>query len=132
MPVNPLIFFSVPIIPSFLFATYKHGGYSDLLTTVSTAPELHLAAPTTVTILGGAADNAAVNANDTEGRTGTHFPTTALPPSNNCTDGTDVLTKENVRVGLMFASKAFMQLLANPFVGPLTNRYTNPFNNPET
>uniref|UniRef100_A0A3B5M6C1 Major facilitator superfamily (MFS) profile domain-containing protein n=1 Tax=Xiphophorus couchianus TaxID=32473 RepID=A0A3B5M6C1_9TELE len=30
--------------------------------------------------------------------------------------------KENVRVGLLFASKALVQLLVNPFVGPLTNR----------
>ena len=32
------------------------------------------------------------------------------------------LIQENVEVGVMFASKAFIQLLANPFVGPLTNR----------
>ena len=25
----------------------------------------------------------------------------------------------------MFASKAFVQLIANPFVGPLTNKYNN-------
>ncbi|CAG0923746.1 unnamed protein product [Notodromas monacha] len=30
--------------------------------------------------------------------------------------------QENIEVGFMFASKAFVQLLANPFVGPLTNR----------
>ncbi|XP_041370275.1 synaptic vesicular amine transporter-like [Gigantopelta aegis] len=29
---------------------------------------------------------------------------------------------ENIQVGLMFASKAIMQLLANPFIGPITNR----------
>lgn len=29
---------------------------------------------------------------------------------------------ENIYVGLMFASKAIMQLITNPFVGPLTNR----------
>lgn len=32
------------------------------------------------------------------------------------------IVNENVAVGLMFASKALMQLIANPFVGPLTNR----------
>ncbi|KAK9521966.1 hypothetical protein VZT92_018468 [Zoarces viviparus] len=32
------------------------------------------------------------------------------------------LGEENVRVGLLFASKALVQLLINPFVGPLTNR----------
>jgi hypothetical protein len=35
----------------------------------------------------------------------------------------DELTDETVEVGVMFASKAFVQLMANPFVGPLTNRY---------
>lgn len=32
------------------------------------------------------------------------------------------LIQENVEVGIMFASKAFIQLLTNPFVGPLTNK----------
>ena len=32
------------------------------------------------------------------------------------------LVQENVEVGVMFASKAVVQLIANPFVGPLTNR----------
>lgn len=38
------------------------------------------------------------------------------------------LANENVEVGLMFASKAMIQLIANPFVGHLTNRigYTIP------
>ncbi|XP_031663628.1 chromaffin granule amine transporter-like [Oncorhynchus kisutch] len=33
------------------------------------------------------------------------------------------LDKENVCVGLLFASKALVQLLINPFVGPLANRF---------
>lgn len=32
------------------------------------------------------------------------------------------LVGETVEVGLMFASKAFVQLLVNPIVGPLTHR----------
>ncbi|XP_052101406.1 synaptic vesicular amine transporter-like [Mytilus californianus] len=38
------------------------------------------------------------------------------------------LGNENVKVGLMFASKAIVQLITNPFIGPLTNRigYTIP------
>ena len=31
------------------------------------------------------------------------------------------LIDENLEVGVMFASKAFVQLIANPFVGRLTN-----------
>merc|ERR1712079_774676 len=34
----------------------------------------------------------------------------------------DELVQENIEVGVMFASKAVVQLIANPFVGPLTNR----------
>lgn len=37
----------------------------------------------------------------------------------------DELIEETVAVGIMFASKAFVQLLANPFIGPLTHRYDN-------
>lgn len=33
----------------------------------------------------------------------------------------DILN-ENIAVGLMFASKAILQLITNPFVGPITNR----------
>ena len=32
------------------------------------------------------------------------------------------LTEENVHVGLMFGSKALVQLLTNPWIGPLTNK----------
>ncbi|XP_023694188.2 chromaffin granule amine transporter [Paramormyrops kingsleyae] len=39
-----------------------------------------------------------------------------------CQEDSDFLVEENVRVGLLFASKALVQLLVNPFVGPLTNR----------
>ncbi|XP_068559131.1 chromaffin granule amine transporter [Cebidichthys violaceus] len=39
-----------------------------------------------------------------------------------CLQDSAFLGEENVRVGLLFASKALVQLLINPFVGPLTNR----------
>lgn len=35
------------------------------------------------------------------------------------------LIQENVEVGVMFASKAVVQLITNPFVGPLTNKYVH-------
>ncbi|VDM95939.1 unnamed protein product [Thelazia callipaeda] len=40
----------------------------------------------------------------------------------------NTLAKENVYVGLMFGSKALVQLLTNPWIGPLTNKigYTVP------
>ncbi|XP_059215896.1 synaptic vesicular amine transporter [Centropristis striata] len=52
-------------------------------------------------------------------------PTAAeLPPHNStdCPQATSRLLNENVKVGMLFASKATVQLITNPFIGPLTNR----------
>uniref|UniRef100_A0A3Q0R0A7 Solute carrier family 18 member A1 n=1 Tax=Amphilophus citrinellus TaxID=61819 RepID=A0A3Q0R0A7_AMPCI len=45
-----------------------------------------------------------------------------LIQDSSCLQDSLFLEEENVRVGLLFASKALIQLLVNPFVGPLTNR----------
>ncbi|XP_022621607.1 chromaffin granule amine transporter [Seriola dumerili] len=42
--------------------------------------------------------------------------------ASSCLQDSVFLEEENVRVGLLFASKALIQLMINPFVGPLTNR----------
>ncbi|XP_072247677.1 synaptic vesicular amine transporter [Leuresthes tenuis] len=42
--------------------------------------------------------------------------------SSDCPQSTSKLLNENVKVGLLFASKATVQLITNPFIGPLTNR----------
>lgn len=34
----------------------------------------------------------------------------------------ETLAEENVHVGLMFGSKALVQLVTNPWIGPLTNK----------
>lgn len=47
---------------------------------------------------------------------------TSISDSGDCKDDRKFLEAENLRVGLLFASKAIVQLLVNPFVGPLTNR----------
>lgn len=58
--------------------------------------------------------------------------TEAIPAhENNCFQGTEFLKEENLWVGLLFASKALMQLLVNPFVGPLTNRYLKGYSAPQ-
>ncbi|KAM4578034.1 chromaffin granule amine transporter [Fundulus diaphanus] len=82
-------------------------------------------------------DNSAVDlqGDRTEGTTdtappGLTGPTAELLHTNGTGNSTDsgclqdsvFLEEENVRVGLLFASKALVQLLINPFVGPLTNR----------
>ncbi|RVE68753.1 hypothetical protein OJAV_G00094790 [Oryzias javanicus] len=47
---------------------------------------------------------------------------TANASESSCLQDSVFLEEENVHVGLLFASKALIQLLVNPFVGPLTNR----------
>lgn len=45
------------------------------------------------------------------------------PSPSDCPKEDKDLLNENVQVGLLFASKATVQLITNPFIGPLTNRY---------
>ncbi|XP_032397899.1 synaptic vesicular amine transporter [Etheostoma spectabile] len=48
---------------------------------------------------------------------------TELPHnSSDCPQSASRLLSENVKVGMLFASKATVQLITNPFIGPLTNR----------
>ena len=51
-------------------------------------------------------------------------PAAALLPQNSsdCPKSDGKLLNENVKVGMLFASKATVQLITNPFIGPLTNR----------
>ncbi|XP_055018879.1 synaptic vesicular amine transporter [Boleophthalmus pectinirostris] len=42
--------------------------------------------------------------------------------ASDCPSSKSSLVNENVKVGLLFASKATVQLITNPFIGPLTNR----------
>uniref|UniRef100_A0ACB8EYG7 Uncharacterized protein n=1 Tax=Sphaerodactylus townsendi TaxID=933632 RepID=A0ACB8EYG7_9SAUR len=128
---NMLLTVVVPIIPSFLFTTYKSASHSAALksmvpTVVSTAASYNAVFSyydnTPVVISDHTANMDANSTSKTQGENVSHLPETALMPGDNCTEGADFMTKENMRVGLLFASKALMQLVANPFVGPLTNR----------
>uniref|UniRef100_A0A3Q2P329 Solute carrier family 18 member A1 n=1 Tax=Fundulus heteroclitus TaxID=8078 RepID=A0A3Q2P329_FUNHE len=53
---------------------------------------------------------------------GSDGPFLSVLQDSGCLQDSVFLEEENVRVGLLFASKALVQLLINPFVGPLTNR----------
>ncbi|XP_077161412.1 chromaffin granule amine transporter [Paroedura picta] len=128
---NMLLTVVVPIIPSFLFATYKNASHSDVLQ--STVPTGASAAAsqnaifshddnTTVAVPDYTANMDSNSASETLGGSTSHLSKIALISDDNCTEGADFLTQENVRVGLLFASKALVQLMVNPFVGPLTNR----------
>uniref|UniRef100_A0A452T6T2 Solute carrier family 18 member A2 n=1 Tax=Ursus maritimus TaxID=29073 RepID=A0A452T6T2_URSMA len=55
-----------------------------------------------------------------------HTVTNASAAPSGCPSEDKDLLNENVQVGLLFASKATIQLLTNPFIGMLTNRIGYP------
>uniref|UniRef100_A0A674I0C1 Solute carrier family 18 member A1 n=1 Tax=Terrapene triunguis TaxID=2587831 RepID=A0A674I0C1_9SAUR len=130
---NMLLTVVVPIVPTFLYATEYEGANSSASQNWLMAAPTAFAAPpfssmfsyfdnTTVTVSGYVAVNTTVGVNRTENSSLPQLTGASLPPKNSCVDGEAFLMEENVRVGLLFASKALMQLIINPFVGPLTNR----------
>ncbi|XP_015354887.1 chromaffin granule amine transporter isoform X1 [Marmota marmota marmota] len=129
---NMLLTVVVPIVPTFLYATefkeVNSSGHASL--SVSSQPALTFPAFATVFSF---FDNItiAVEQSAPRGTAWTNGSSGTVPPlvteantahRNNCLQGTEFLEEENIRVGVLFASKALMQLLVNPFVGPLTNR----------
>ena len=51
-----------------------------------------------------------------------NFSTTVDPVQAQKDHRNEDLIEETVDVGMMFASKAFVQLLTNPIVGPMTHK----------
>ncbi|KYQ49109.1 Synaptic vesicular amine transporter [Trachymyrmex zeteki] len=131
---NMLLTTVVPIIPEFLYdikhpnatlSDHLEGGASHQTTVVTTT------SPTTTTTKCTCAPN-------TSATSPLEFLHITTPPSMNLSEITAAnltlsdtkekeqrhreLLEETVAVGMMFASKAFVQLLANPIVGPLTHK----------
>ncbi|NXK48896.1 VMAT1 protein, partial [Chauna torquata] len=128
---NMLLTVVVPIIPTFLYTTEYEG------TNSSAAPHRPESAPSaveapsfssmfsyfdnsTVTVLGST--SAMEPLNRTMSRRTPQPPASPLPLLSGCPEGEEFFANENIRVGLLFASKALIQLMVNPFVGLLTNR----------
>ncbi|XP_071447865.1 synaptic vesicular amine transporter [Hetaerina americana] len=119
---NMLLTSVVPIIPEFLYSI-RHPNESS--TTLAPPPVATTPSPPSASGLG---------ANDTEGGnttllfiagspfTPTNFTPTLSPEEERRLQRHKDLVEENMEVGVMFASKAFVQLMANPFVGPLTHK----------
>ncbi|XP_077648798.1 chromaffin granule amine transporter isoform X2 [Urocitellus parryii] len=129
---NMLLTVVVPIVPTFLYATEFKEVNSSGHASLSVSSQLDLTLPTFATIF-SFFDNItiAVEQSAPRGTAWTNGSSGTVPPPvteantahrNNCLQGTEFLEEENIRVGVLFASKALMQLLVNPFVGPLTNR----------
>ncbi|KAF5897833.1 chromaffin granule amine transporter, partial [Clarias magur] len=128
---NMLLTVVVPIIPTFLYAMEHQP--SQLSTSSSSTSSLSpptMDQPTFSSIISLYDNVTYTNTNpvtqDNSPRDSTVAPVSdgnaSDSDSPHCKDDRKFLEDENVRVGLMFASKAIVQLLVNPFVGPLTNR----------
>ncbi|XP_075300633.1 chromaffin granule amine transporter [Opisthocomus hoazin] len=128
---NMLLTVVVPIVPTFLYATEYEGANSSVAPAqTEPAPPAVKAPPfssmfsyfdnTTVTVLGST--TAAELANRTASSRPPEPAASSPPLPSSCPEGEEFLAKENIRVGLLFASKALVQLVVNPSVGLLTNR----------
>ncbi|NWZ57365.1 chromaffin granule amine transporter [Haliaeetus albicilla] len=128
---NMLLTVVVPIIPTFLYTTEYEGTNGSVAPARTEPAPPALKAPlfssmfsyfdnTTVTVLGSTSTEELVNG--TESSRLPQPPPSSPPVPSGCPEGEEFLAKENVRVGLLFASKALIQLVVNPAVGLLTNR----------
>ncbi|XP_054434736.1 chromaffin granule amine transporter isoform X1 [Pteronotus mesoamericanus] len=126
---NMLLTVVVPIVPTFLYATEL----KEVNTSLHPAPAAtSLTSPAFSKIFSFFDNNTlAVEESAPRGTAWTNGSSGTTPPpvtgaisshKNDCLQDTKFLEEENIRVGVLFASKALMQLLVNPFVGPLTNR----------
>lgn len=124
-----LFVFPVPIIPSYLYSIKHEKNATEIQTT-----KPHTV-PTTMdnfqSIFSYYDNSTMVTGNEsdkTQPRELHHTQTEQMivnvtPSPSDCPKEDKDLLNENVQVGLLFASKATVQLITNPFIGPLTNRY---------
>nr|DBA30195.1 TPA: hypothetical protein GDO54_006208 [Pyxicephalus adspersus] len=118
---NMLFTVVVPIIPSFLYEK-EHMNGSTSLVQPSSSP---IAATSSFALIHSFYDNTTVSSTEHSHHTqlqGNNGKTQEFPKNGTCGREKSVLQDENVQVGLLFASKAILQLLVNPLVGLLTNR----------
>ncbi|XP_075711526.1 chromaffin granule amine transporter [Rhinoderma darwinii] len=109
---NLLFTVVVPIIPSFLYEA-EHGteNTSVVVTSSNSSFESIHSLYDNSTILSGHSNLQWITNKTQE-----------APNNTSCNMETSVLQEENIQVGLLFASKAILQLLVNPIVGLITNR----------
>ncbi|KAJ3666469.1 hypothetical protein Zmor_001910 [Zophobas morio] len=113
----------VPIIPEFLYDINHPNATLDKLSRVTTtttpSPTPN---PCAQYIKNQNADISVTTSSNDFDNVSTVFTTTLDPEQEEQKMRHHDLVQETVEVGMMFASKAFVQLLANPFVGPLTHK----------
>ncbi|XP_019473515.1 synaptic vesicular amine transporter-like [Meleagris gallopavo] len=125
---NMLLTVVVPIIPSYLYSIKHEKNASEIQTA---KPNVISTTTDSFQSIFSYYDNSMVLTGNESGKAAPgelqHTQTapmmvnaTAAPPD--CPKEDKDLLNENVQVGLLFASKATVQLITNPFIGPLTNR----------
>ncbi|NXC91985.1 VMAT1 protein, partial [Cercotrichas coryphoeus] len=114
----------VPIVPTFLYTTEYEGAESSgspalpgPTPAAPGAPPLSHSDTSTAPAGGFSSPGNGTGSSPPE-----HPPRDPPAPPRGCLQGGEFLAQENTRVGLLFASKALVQLLVNPWVGVLTNR----------
>lgn len=124
-----LFVFPVPIIPSYLYSIEHQKNATEIQTA---KPNLPSATMDNFQSIFSYYDNSTMltgNESDKTQPAELHQTQTepmavrVTPSPSDCPKDDKELLNENVRVGLLFASKATVQLMTNPFIGPLTNRY---------
>ncbi|XP_029991508.1 synaptic vesicular amine transporter-like [Sphaeramia orbicularis] len=111
----------VPVLPSFLYSIDHHPIITGENLSSSTVGPVLLQSSGT---LGSTVGPVLLQSSGTLSSTATplqHSP--AHKPSDpNCTEDRDQLDSENIKVGVLLASKPVVQLITNPFIGSLTDR----------
>ncbi|XP_074501800.1 synaptic vesicular amine transporter [Sebastes fasciatus] len=125
---NMLLTVVVPIIPSYLYNLDEPTDavlQNNTLSQQSPPAAFH----SIVSLYDNTVRSSGSNATTTTTATARSTELVPTPPaaelpanSSECPGSTSKLLNENVKVGLLFASKATVQLITNPFIGPLTNR----------
>ncbi|XP_064256517.1 chromaffin granule amine transporter [Passer domesticus] len=121
---NILLTVVVPIVPTFLYTTEYEGAKSSASPAVPEPSPAAPGAPPPFSSVPSSFDNTTVPVRGFSSALGPRNGTGRHPPApgRSCLQGGQFLAQENTRVGLLFASKALVQLLVNPWVGVLTNR----------
>ncbi|XP_023585755.1 synaptic vesicular amine transporter isoform X2 [Trichechus manatus latirostris] len=129
---NMLLTVVVPIIPSYLYSIEHEKNATE----TQTAKPGRMASTTgSFQSIFSYYDNSTMVTGNTTGgpelgqlhkTTTQHMVTNTSTAPSDCPKEDQDLLNENVQVGLLFASKATVQLLTNPFIGLLTNRIGYP------
>ncbi|XP_042545061.1 synaptic vesicular amine transporter [Dipodomys spectabilis] len=130
---NMLLTVVVPIIPSYLYSIKHEKNVTEVQTP---SPVLLASTSGSFQSIFSYYDNSTMVTGNSTGdhlkrqphkaTTTLHMVTNTSTAPSDCPSEDKDLLNENVQVGLLFASKATVQLLTNPFIGLLTNRIGYP------